>query len=187
MLTQKELSKRQGGYIDVGPDSMPPTKIRAFMEKFPWVRKHVGGSIVQVYVSGVESSFLNYSPERIDGDIDPFGSNWINERILLLDEKFEIVTAKVERQRKKFFLFGPIVSKIKSVSGMIFPGASVGSIVERLGEKANSVHLMVSYYGYTKAVIIYRLPRGVSLRQWIKNEIESEKVKLQSEVAAITY
>lgn len=184
MLTQRELSKRQGGYIDVSPDPMAPTKIRAFMEEFPWFRKHVGGSIVQAYVSGVESSLLNYSPERID--VGLFEPEWISERILLLDEERKVVTTETEKKRKKFFFFGPCVSKIKRIFGIVLHGSPVGSMVERFGEKADSVHSLLSYYGYTKAVIIYRLPQGVSLRQWIEGEVESEKVKLQSEIAATT-
>lgn len=187
MLTQEELSKRQGGYIDVSPDSMPPTKIRAFMEEFPWIKKHIEGPIVQAYVSGVESSLLNYSPERIDGGIDLFGSNWIFERILLLDEEDEEVTAEIEEQRKKFFFFGPVVLKVKRISGMVLPGSSVGSVVERLGEKADSIRFMVSYYGYTKAVIVYKLPKGVSLKQWIEKEVAREKEEYRKSMAdAIT-
>lgn len=178
MLTQKELAKRQGGGIDVSPDPMAPTKIRAFMEEFPWVRKYVGGSIVQAYVSGVESSLLNYSPEWID--VGFFEPELIYERILLLNEEREVVTAEIEKKMKKFFFFGSYVSKIKRISGIVFRGSSVESVVERFGEKTDSVRFLLSYYGYTQAVIIYKLPKGVSLRQWIEREVESEKIKLQN-------
>lgn len=182
MLTQKELSKRQGVYIDVSPDPMASTKIRAFMEEFPWVRKHVGGSIVQTYVSGVESSLLNYSPEQINvGLLEP---QRISERILLLNGEGEVVTTEAEKKRKKFFFFGPLVSKVKKISGVVFYDSSVGSVANRLGEKADSVRSLLSYYGYTKAIIIYKLPQGVSLKQWIEREVELEKAKLQSEIAA---
>jgi len=184
MLTQKELSERQG---DCVPDPMPSTQIRAFMEEFPWIKKHIGGLIrgggliVQAYVSRMESSLFNYSPEGINvGDVD-----WIMERILLLNEKGEVVTTEVERRRKKFFLFGPVVSEIKKIYGIVSYDSSVGSVIEQFWEKSDSVHFIFSHYGYTGAVIIYKFPKDVSLRQWVKNEIESEKAKLQNEVAAL--
>lgn len=182
MLTQKELSKRQHGYIDTAPDSMPTTKIRAFMEEFPWIKKNVRGPIVQAYVSRVEPSILNYSPEQID--VGFLGPIWISERILLLDERYEEVTAITESQRKKFFFFGPLLSRAKKVFGVVFRGFSVGSVARQLEEKADSVHFLLSYYGYTKAVIIYRLPKGLSLRQWIEGEVESERQNLRKEFVA---
>lgn len=181
MLTQKELSEKQG---DCVPDPMPPTKIQAFMEEFPWVKKHVHAQepIIQVYVSRMESSFLNYSPEEFDiGDVDH-----VKERIFLLNEENEVVTAEVERRRKKFFLFGPVVSEIKKIYGIVSHDSLVGSTVERFEEKADSIHFILSYYGHTEAVIIYKLPKGVSLKQWIENEIKQEKEKLRSEVTATT-
>ena len=185
MLTQKELSTRQGGDSDVAPDPMPPTKIRAFKEEFPWIKKHVGGAIVQAYAFGIEPTLLNYSPGEI-GDwlfgpipllTEPV---YYLERILLLDEKGEEVTAEEVKRRKRFLLFGPTVTRAKRISGTVFRGTTVGCAVERLGEKADSIRFLLSYFAYTLAVIIYRLPKNVSLRQWIETEVESEKASLRA-------
>src|SRR3989344_8551560 len=116
MLTQRDLSGKQ--HADAGHNPMSPTKIKAFMEKFPWVKKHVAKPIVQVYVSDIESSFLNYFPQWIDIDNllvgSLFGLSYFCERILLLNEKFEVVIAEIEREKKRFIFFGPIVLKKKN-------------------------------------------------------------------------
>jgi len=190
MLTQKELSERQGGYIYAVPDPMPPTKIQGFMRQFPWIKKYVAGPIVRVYVSGIEASFLNYSPKYISEDwlfFFFFGtSDFPEEKIFLLDEGKELITVEIEKKRKMFLCFGPTITKMEKVIGVVRHGSSVNSIVEQLGEQADSIHFILSYYRYTRTVIIYKLPKGFSLRKWIGNETESERARFQKEIDAIT-
>jgi len=190
MLTQKDLYEKQqhGTRVGMDPVPMPPTKVQAFLEEFPWIRKHVNEPIAQVYVSRVESSILNYFLHSID--IEMFSRMW--EKITLLNEKGEEVIGEIKKWRKKFFFWGPPVARIKRISGTIphhdFRTGytpSVGTITERLGEKADSVRFLLSYYSYTQAVIVYKLPKGISMRQWIKNETELEKARLRGEVDSI--
>lgn len=182
MLTQEELSRNQGGGSGI-PKSMPPTKIKAFLEEFPWIEKLVKKPITQVYVSKVEPLFLNYSPEMLDGDLILslfFGFKSMCENIYLLDKEGKIIITDAERHRKKYFIFGPIISKIKKFFSVVRQGSTIYSALEELGEKANLVHFIVSYYEYTEAVIVYKLPKGISMLEWIQNEIESDKTKFRN-------
>lgn len=177
MLTQKELSEKQCCNADNCPEPMPPTKIQAFKDQFPWIKRYVTGPIAQVYVSRVEPSLLNYS---LGWGLEGFF--WVYEKIYLLDEKGEIISVEIKRPGKKYFLFGPIVSKTRKVTGVVRYGSSVCSILDGLGEKADSVHFILSYFEYTQAVIVYKLPKGISMLQWIQNDIESEGANFQKEV-----
>ncbi|MFH1178251.1 MAG: hypothetical protein V1711_00795 [bacterium] len=184
MLTQRDLyiKQQKGTGIVMDPDPMPPTKIRAFLEEFPWIRKHVEEPIVQVYVSGVESAILNYSLEgTTSGKI--FGITC--ERIILLNEEGEEVTDEIKKLRKKFFFFGPVIKKVEKISGTVLRDSSVGAVAQRLGEKADLVRYLLSYYEYTQAVIVYKLPKNASLRQWIDGEVKSEGIKLRGEIATL--
>lgn len=194
MLTQKQLCKRQGGLLGY-LDEMSVAKWRAYTEKFPWLErvmelpwfdKYVESPIIQVYTSEVEYSLLNYYPEK--ETVGVMGE-FLDEIVLLLNKKGEVVTTQIERKRKKFFLFGRTVSKTKTFSGVVNYNFSVGSIVEQLGEKSDAIKFIVSFYAGTNAVIVYTLPKGVSLKQMfasgIKSEIKSEKAKLRGEIATM--
>lgn len=178
MLTQAEIIERD---LDVhGLKSMPSTKVRAFKEEFPWIEKHSEGPILQVYVSAIELSLLSYFPER-EADGGLFGINMLYEKILLLDERGEIVVKETKEYRKKFLFFGPVVSKAKRLRGIVSPSSSVGSVIEQLKESADLVRYIISYYEYTCAVIIYKLPKGVSLRQLVERENKEERAMIQEE------
>ena len=161
---------------------MPPTKIQAFLEEFPWIRKHVSGEIVQAYVSGVELALLDYSLTHIVDDDDwTFISG--SEKIFLLDEKGDVVTANMEWKRRKFFLFGPIITRTKVIQGVTsYAYDCVAAVVALLGEMCDSIRYVLSYYGYTQAVIIYKLPRGVTFTQWIVNQAELEIAEFRRKV-----
>lgn len=191
MLTQRQLCKDQGG-ITGYLDAMSVAKWQAHAEEFPWLERVIELSwfddykkspIIQVYTSEVEYSLMNYYPEKVTVSIM---GEFLEEIVLLLDEKGEVITVQRERKRKKFFLFGRTVSKNETFSSVVNSNSSVGSIVEQLGEKSDDIRFIVSFYAGTSAVIIYTLPKGVSLRQLfadgIRREIKSEKAKLWGKI-----
>lgn len=49
----------------------------------------------------------------------------------------------------------------------------------------DSVRFIVSYYKYTEGVILYKIPDGVSLKQWIENEVSKERKVFETELAAV--
>lgn len=187
MLTQRDLSKKQcGGNVD--PERMPATKIEAFVEEFPWIENFAPGPISQVYVSRIESPILNYSLACPISDFDGIHLiDRVGEKIFLVNKEGKEVIAEIRTQVKRYHFCGPIVTLIKNIRGVItpdYPISNVGSVIEQLGETANSICFLISYYRYTKAVIVYKLPKGVSISQWIENEIKLEKKQFQDEVAA---
>lgn len=185
MLTQRDLSKKRcGGNVD--PEQMPATKIEAFVEEFPWIENFAPGPVSQVYVSRIESPILNYSLAWISSDFDDIHPvDRVEERIFLVNKEGKEVTAEIRTQVKRYHFCGPIVTLIKNIRGVVtshYPISNVGSVIKQLGETANSICFLISYYRYTKAVIVYKLPKGVSISQWIEDEIKSEKKQFQDEV-----
>lgn len=157
-------------------ESMPSTEIKAFLEEFPWVKGVVKGPITYVCVSRLEPALLNYSPEYPNNGF----IRSIGEYIYLLNREAKIITVELKKNRKKYFIFGPIVSKIKKISSVVRWGTTVQSVLDKMGEEVDSVHFILSYYEYIQTVIIYKLPKGISMLKWIQDEIESEKIKFQN-------
>ena len=54
-------------------------------------------------------------------------------------------------------------------------------LIDSLGEKVNSVYFIFSYFAVfkTATVIVYKLPKNVSLGGWIDSEIKSERQKMR--------
>lgn len=159
---------------------MPPTKILAFMNEFPWAKrlvdKHIINQISRIYVQRMESSILDYRPERIEF-IGVFSHHFLfNEKIFLLDETGAMVITEIDVPKKKYLFFGPTILKRWKVFGVVPEASSIGSVIELLGGKADTIQFILSYYEYTETIIVYKLPKkNVSLRQWAKNEIEKER------------
>ena len=186
MITQQRLIDNQGGYSDVFPESMPATKIDAFLEEFPWVNKYIKGPICQVYVSRIELKLLDRMLHKIDvGFLD---AEYIYEEAYLLDENKEMVVSETEKEyyRRKYLFFGPKVLRkrtIKTIGKVV--DTSIGAVMWELGEKAQSVHYILSYYRYTGGVIIYKSPKGIPITEWVRNETDSERVKFQETLKKI--
>lgn len=193
MLTQKDVFKNQDARIrtdDPVSNPMPWTKIQAFLEEFPWIRRHVNGPIAKVYVSGVEQTILTYRLQAIDEGIYTHNV----ERIVLLDETGAEVKRKSVTLKKKYYFFGPLVSvKKKEIRGVVTcrPGemgrlSTVSQVVGQLGVRSDRIRFLLSYWDETETVIIYKVPKRATLREWIENEVESERSELKNEVAAIS-
>lgn len=176
MLTQEKIIKK--GSWD---SRMPPTKIKAFLQEFPWVGEIIKKPIANVYVSKIEPLLLNYPPAKVyDGvDIGIFEIIYIYESIYFINGEGKIITTKVGKNRKKYFIFGPMITKIK-ISNTVRPCSTIYSAFNELGERSDSVRFILSYHESTQAVIVYKLPKGILMSEWIQRKIESEKVKFQN-------
>ena len=177
MLTQEELVKNGKDYC------MPPTKIMGFLEEIPWVRKLVSGNIRQVYAQKAESTLLTYRLQKYDyGIVVP---EYQHEEFFLLDEHGEMVSFKEEKTSKLFFdLFGPVVTREKTIRGWGV-NSTVNSVIQKVWDKADSVRYLLSYYPRTGAVIVYKLPKNTSLRQWFADETQRERNCFREEIRAI--
>lgn len=188
MLTQEELITERGVRR---VKSMPSSKIKAFLEEFPWIRKIVKKPIAQVYVSRLEPMFLNYSPEfqnneLVEAIFFPLSKYVFRtyENIYLLDKDGKIIIVEVKKHRKRYFIFGPMISKVKKFPAVVRWGSTVHSMLDKMGGKADSVRFILSYYEYeyedTRTVIVYKLPKGVSMLKWIQGEVEMERGRFQN-------
>lgn len=188
MITQRSIKNDK---------SMPRTKIEAFLKEFPWVqtllnehRKLWKNPISQVYVSVVEPSLWDYFPMRyfIPGDLidDPI---LYQEWMFLLDEKYDpIMYEKKIELRKKFLFFGSRAVKSQICPAIITDSRfSFGSfIMKNFGNegqpKIDAIRFILSYYSYTKTVIIYKLPRGISISALMEEAERKEREKFRSEI-----
>ena len=198
MKTQEDLlkemvkDKRCSGLYERGdqhpwlvPVKMPVTKIEPFKKQFPWVRDYVEGPISQVYVQGVGADLIGHRLAWIEKKICGFDGDdtyFVDEKMYLLDENFKLVTSERPETylvRKYRFLGIKFGSKVQRKRIVHFDGTttfSVMSALEEIGEKGKSVHILLSYWEYTQAVIIYKLPKGDNLKDWVDREMENERV-----------
>ncbi len=188
MVTQKELMKKQS-YWSSRMETMPQTKIQAFLEEFPWIRKHVGRPITQAYVSRIAPQLLEQVLQRYDICPVPQETDYVSEYAFLLDKDGQRVDSETEEMihRKKYFFFGPVETKKKArtVLGVVSPRSSIQSRLCELGKKAQSVHFILSYSEYTHAVIVYKQPQGMTIQDWVRSQIEAEKAQIKSACAEI--
>ena len=177
MITQEQLYKR---------DQMAPTKIQGFFVQFPWILRHVKGQIDQVYVSGLESDLLLY---KTAGDSSCLAGIDHHEELYLLDETGEIIrwTSSETVIRRRFYYLGRNVKVIKNwyFNGKIPVGSTLNEVLGHLGNRASVVRYILSYYPHNKAVILYKIPKNVSLSQWYEDEVKKEASKFHQEVNLI--
>ncbi len=178
MLTQKQILKE--GLEDY---QMPFMKIQAFFDEFPWVRKQIGNSPVRkVYVSVAEPEITAYRLER--RDVGPLVVEYVNEKIYLLDKRGNLITLEQE-VLKKWWFFGPETINFKTTHGIVFPNLLVGEVIRDFWKRANDIQYLLSYYRVTRAVIIYKLPKKVSLKRWFDDQVALERKQFREEIVAI--
>lgn len=181
MITQQTLIDRQVG------ESMPTTKIKAFLREFPWVNDYIDGGICQVYVSRVEPELFYRKLKYVDvGGLE--GAALVFEKAFLLDENHELVSLEKEGfyYRKKYFFFGPniLCKRTIKITGEV-KNTSIKSVLDKMGERAESVYYILSYWEHTGGVIVYKSPKGMSIPEWIEKQIASERANFQKELAEI--
>lgn len=175
---------------------MPSTKIEAFLREFPAITRHIEKTeIRQVFVSRVTPEIINMElVQRAEdcGDI-LFGSvrNIPHEQIFLLDEEFNLVSRNYTQKgktKKKHLFFGPNVTApdvVVKVEGMVkYPNTIENKLVE-LEQVANKIVYMLSFCDLNGVVILYKSPKGISIPEWIAQQIEKEKEVLRAQVREI--
>ena len=192
MLTQKALFDQciHGGYFEF-PDPMPSTKLEGFKQEFGWIWKHVRSvshsGIGRVYVSRIEPSIMNSRRMRVDVGSLVAVYSW--EYIWLLDENGEVVTcdSKETVYRRKYVFWGEKISrtKMRRVRGFVNEEATIEDTLCNLGEKANSVQFVLSYFERTATAIIYKAPKGASVPEWVRQQIDVERATIQAACAKI--
>ena len=145
-----------------------------------------GQPLSQVYVSGVEAELITSPLHCIERD-DALGGEF-KEKIFLLDEVGNPVTAIGTEivWYRKYWLFGPKVHKPQMVrfDGLVSKGI-IRDALSIIGDKNQRVCLILSYWEYTQAVIIYKLPKGIWLTKWVLEQIEAEKASFEKIFAEI--
>lgn len=189
MITQRSIKNVK---------SMPTTKINAFLKEFPWVQGLLDGfwtakrkPISQVYVSVVEPSLWEYHPEEYEISPDLL-SDGVHHRemMFLLDEGHNVIMHEEKATtRKKFIFFGPRETKITIEPAVVVADRdlSFGSFITKKFEgeactKVDAIRFILSYYRKTEAVIIYKIPKGVSLSGLMKEYEEAERKKFRKQI-----
>ncbi|MDR3558312.1 MAG: hypothetical protein P4L61_02145 [Candidatus Pacebacteria bacterium] len=182
---------------------MPSTKISAFLKEFPWVENYTPQAVRSVYVSRISPEIIGRSLESItlkvkvgtEYDIgvvfDIYRDIQHNESLYLIDEKgdqvynyetsFHLIRAIPAHRKYRFF--GPIVPAVpareekeeRKIDGEVHYGTTLGKKLAELGERADSVKFVLSYWDQTGALIVYKVPNGVTLPVWINLQIEAEQ------------
>jgi hypothetical protein len=172
-------------------NKMPRTKVEAFLAEFPWVKDYASGPINQVHVSRVTPELTKYEPQNMIVACNALSDTYSHEKIFFVDADGRRVDLVREEKyiARKYILFGRRVEKQRcnhEVIGLIScEGTSVYSCLRSLEERAEAVRFLVSYFGYTGALIIYKVPAGVTLPAWIEQQTDAERSAIQQECQAI--
>lgn len=185
MLTQEKLIGTLN--YSPGPAKMPQAKIRDFLRKFGWVKKHVKGPIAQVFDSAVEPALFRYRPLMVDKSANDDLSKlpvWIREKIYFFDEEGEVVTVKkkITVKEKRFFgRWGQMVEKekVRKIVGIVDQSSKISEVFMDFGAEAARVHHIISYCRYTQAVIVYRICKEF-FRSKLLKEIENKFQKTEA-------
>jgi len=197
-------------------DHMPSTKIDAFFAEFPWVGKFLSQSSVrQVYVSRISpeiigrdlESVVNREVVRTEADFGGVFNVYEDRRhgevLYLLDGEGSLVnldTVTVKEipavpAHRKYWICGPMVPAVPArqerlersdVSGKIDTG-HLGTRLHALKEKADAVRFILSYWDQSGAAILYKVPKGITLPVWIKQQIDAEQAALKEQCQAIDF
>lgn len=111
------------------------------------------------------------------------------EYIWLLDKKGEVVVAEHEETacRRKYFLFGKRIpiARTRQVRGLVSANNTIEDTLHALGEKADAVRFILSYFELTETAIVYKAPKDVSVLDWVRQQIEKEKKLILATCAEI--
>jgi hypothetical protein len=184
MKTQDDLLKEMVcGYLMVDkhpwrlPKPMPRGKIEGFETEFRWVRDYVTGPIAQAYVSVAEVELIDIHLHYIEREYE-YGYEKFQEEIFLLNESGNLITAISTQTvwHRKYWGLGSKIPKQQTVrfDGKV-SGGTIRDALSILGDKSQFVRIILSYWEYTQAVIIYKLPKGVSIAELLKQKVEFER------------
>lgn len=193
MITQITLAAELGTeYYRPRVPLMPPTKLEAFHEQFPWAKQYATGPISQVYVSRVEPDILNHGNGmylRIDMyvpgilfDERTIGDRWFPVELYLLDKDGEALTIEKEqmvyRCRHWYQCFDTGKMELCKIKSKVTEG-TLGETLKLFEQKAKDIRFVLSYCERTKALIVYKIPEGLSLREWVDRQRVLEREQFQ--------
>jgi len=192
MITQKALADELGAEYHPDPVLMPPTKLEAFHQQFPWAKQYATGPISQVYVSRVEPDLLNqenhiwlkvktFCPGVLFDD-EILANRQFPVELYLLDKDGRPLTIDGERvvyYQKYWWL--PIEKARKEpckIPSKVRDG-TVSSTLEAFQQREKDVRFVLSYCERTKALITYKVPDGLSLLEWVDRQRILEREQFQ--------
>lgn len=186
-LTQRRLiaQGRQG-------DRMPLEKLEAFYKEIPWLKGFIDEmngerriieddflyiNVRQIFVSGFDRTIMSYELyHKSSYDSSQERGMTHNETMYFLDEHGKRIWVEKEYayERRRFRFFGKKI-QVKDVIKRWAQGfgvwenwsSKVDGLLWLLSEKPDAARFMVSYCNATKALIIYRPPKGMSVLGWI--------------------
>lgn len=176
MKTQSMIANKK----DFGSKVMPQTKIDGLMKEFPFIEKLLTEvqilkfPLSQMYVTVAEEKILSYVPTSYhEQDIPFFEGSFFFESMIFLGKFGEKIKIDLQISKKrKYILFGP--RKMKSIPFTYFwcdlgHKTVMDQIQLQLSEKNRDlVYYILSYYSYTRAVILYKFPERKSLGAWLR-------------------
>jgi hypothetical protein len=178
MITQYALYKGEG-------KRMTALKIEAFKQEFSWIETCLGKDcpVSQAYVSRVEPSLLEHTLLKIQV-ADFFADFSCLEQIFFINERGEKIEIKRPFSRRKYRFFGPVIT------GWIFSHSlpkdfSIGEAIEEMGNRSDQIRYILSYHPYTDAVIVYKSPKGMTIREWVASQMKIEREAVQAACAEI--
>lgn len=166
--------------MDFGSKVMPQAKVDALIKEFPFIKNLLINVQVlkiplsQIYVTVAEEKILSYSPvHHCEQDIPFFELSFFFEKMIFLGKHGERVKINLQIPKKrKYLLFGP--RKIQTMPFTYFwSGWGNKTVEDQIKIQLNEVHrdsvyYILSYYSYTRAVILYKFPERKSLGAWLR-------------------
>lgn len=186
-ITQKVLFE---GKEVKNKSAMPDNKIEAFLLEFPWVRGYIflKDPINQVRVSRFTPGLLDYIPIKF---YDPeHGLSPWTEKMYFLDEHGEMVifTWAYTKSVKKYVVCGPLVEKQKQwiKAGRIESDkCSIVQFLKGCSEVTAHIRFVLSYFDCMGSIIVYKVPKGASIFDWINERVLTERAQFQQQTEAI--
>ena len=168
MLTQKMIAENN----DKKYSAMPRTKIMAFAKEFTCFNKcKQVNDVEQIFVTRLESLFLDYLPYEHDDDYGTY-----------VEEIFFFDRAGNKVLEARNFLFY-VLAFCKRLNPFYMPldRLTIKQQLERLGKNLSQVHFIMSYYPGCKSVIIYKLPVRISISKLLADYEEREQAEIALE------
>ncbi len=151
---------------------MPEEKIAAFLEEFPWVSRYVSGPIKQVYVSRITPELISKKPFQ-------------GEEISLIAKNGDYIPVRrMFWSWRKIGKERTIWSALHSMEREKAPPARF--ILSYLYEETiYYYHKVYTGRDYPASVIVYKPPNNLNVVEWVRQQINAEKAKLQQECDVI--
>jgi hypothetical protein len=176
------IYKRDDQHPWLVPVKMPFTKIDGFLQEFSF-RQFIGweAPVSQVYVFRAEPNLITRPLLHIERDEG--GIRKLNERVYLLNEHRNLVTATGTEMvwSRRFPYFWKKVCQWRMVQSIgIVASGSIKDELSILGKKSQFVRIIYSYSPYTEAAIVYKIPKDVSVCEWLRSETETAKADFKN-------